>query len=91
VVGNGKTGCRVGPARTGSKGNHSGKGVRGGHSPSLRRCHLGCHGPLALQFFLVPIERLLSTIFEVSAVVVFRQTVLWTNGTNLDVSGAVSV
>ena len=56
----------------------------------LRRCHLGCYSTLTLQFFLVSIERLLSAIFEVSAVVVFWQTMLWRNRTNLDISGGVS-
>lgn len=41
----------------------------------LRSGNLGRHRPLALQFVLIPIKRLLPAIFKVGAVMVLRQTV----------------
>jgi len=42
----------------------------------LRCCNLGRHSALALQLDLITIKRLLSTIFQIRALVVFRKSML---------------
>lgn len=42
--------------------------------------HLGCHSPLTLQLALISFECLLSTVFQVSAVVVLGKSMHTTEG-----------
>jgi hypothetical protein len=55
-------------------------GMGKGHERQLRSSHLRSHGPLTLQLNLVPVERLLSAVLQIRAVVVLRESVLHEKG-----------